>query len=110
MQNNNKIATYVGFSIKSRNCKMGVNAVATLKNAEILMLCHTASENTKKDAIKLANRFRAKLIISRKYTLADITFKDNCKLLAITDKSLAKAIIDNLDTDFTEYSMEANNG
>ncbi|MBO5285580.1 MAG: hypothetical protein J6B16_01645 [Clostridia bacterium] len=110
MENNNKIATYIGFSIRSRNCKMGVNAVATLKRADLVMVCHSASDNTKKDAVKLATRFRTKLIISRKILLSDLTHKDNCKVLAITDKSLAKAILDNLNDDFTEYSMEANNG
>ena len=32
--------------------------------------------------------------------------KARCKILAITDKSLARAILDNLDGDFTEWEAK----
>ncbi len=104
-----KAETLVGFAIKSRKCKMGVNAVATLKTAELLILCPTASQNTVKDAVKLAKKLSAKLYVSVK-TLEDVTFKENCKLIAITDKNFAKPIMELSDGSFTEYLMEAING
>ena len=100
MKNNNKIATYVGFSIKSRNCKMGVNAVATLKSAEILILCHTASENTKKEADKLARKFNCPIIEPTEKTLEQLAHRENAKVMAIADKSLSLAILSNSDEDF----------
>ena len=82
---------------------MGVNAVATLKNAEILMLCHTASENTKKDAVKLSKKLNAKLLVLNEVLLESVVYKDKCKLVAVTDNALAKAILNSGDSRFCEY-------
>ncbi len=71
---------------------MGVNAVATLKKAELLILCHTASENTLNDAVSLSKKLNAKLFILNEIELEKVIFKENCKLIAITDKGLSDAI------------------
>ena len=99
-----KAFTFIGFAIKARKVKMGVNAVATLKRAEILIVCHTASENTVKDAVSLAKRLNAKLYMLNEVNLSDVTFKDNCKLIAITDKPLSEAIIKSDERRLVEYS------
>ncbi len=105
-----KIETFIGFSIRAGKYRLGVNAVATLKNAELLIMCHTASENTVKDVLKLSKKLKAEIIVCNFVNLEDLTGKENCKLMAVTDKSLAKAIIDNLDENFTKYRMEEKNG
>ena len=99
-----KAFTFIGFAIKARKVKMGVNAVATLKRAEILIVCHTASENTVKDAVSLAKRLGAKLYTLNEVNLSDVTFKDNCKLIAITDKALSEAIRKSDERRLVEYS------
>ena len=40
-----KILSYIGFAAKSGNLRTGVNAVATLKKANLLAVCKRASEN-----------------------------------------------------------------
>ena len=104
-----KLETYIGFSMRARKCKLGVNAIATLKKAHLLILCKTASENTKKDAVKLAKKLNAKLIITVNNPLSDYTHIENGKLIAILDYSLAGAILEQGE-DFIYYEVEAKNG
>ena len=101
-----KILTFIGFSIRARKVRSGVNAIKTLKGGvPLLILCHTASDNTLKDAVKLSKKLSARLVISKTYKIEDVIKKEHCKLIAIQDNSLAKAILDNLDCHFQEYSQ-----
>ena len=105
METKNKVLSYIGFALKAGKICKGVNAVETLKNdVFLLIICHTASENTYKDAEKLALKFHCPLIVSEKVTVEEITLKENCKLIALTDKNLAEAVIKNSNEDFTIYS------
>lgn len=99
-----KAFTFIGFAIKARKVKMGVNAVATLKKAELLIICHTASENTLKDAVSLSKKLNAKLLILNEVELCEVVFKENTKLIAVTDKGLADAILKSDERRLVEYS------
>ena len=98
-----KSFTFIGFAIKARKLRCGVNAIATLKKADLLIVCSSASENTKKDAVKLSKKLFAKLLVLNEVLLESVVYKDKCKLVAITDKALAKAIINSGDSRFCEY-------
>ena len=98
-----KLNTFIGFSIKARKAKLGVNAVKTLKRAEILILCSSASENTYKEAISLSKKLNAKLYVLNEIKLEDIVFKENCKLMAVVDKNLSKAITECESRHLKEY-------
>ena len=99
----NKVLTYIGFAKKSGNLRTGVNAISTLKNAYVLIICQSASQNTKKDATKLSVKLSCPLIQS-KLSVEEITGKENCKLIAITDENLASAIMQYKDDNFTLIS------
>ena len=79
---------------------MGSNTVATLKKAYLIIVCDSASDGTKKLARSYATKFACPLMVSKKL-LEDVVFKENCKVLAVTDKNLAKAIIDNQNENFS---------
>ena len=99
-----KAFTFIGFAIRARKVKMGVNAVKTLKKAELLIVCSTATENTLKEAVSLSKKLFAKLLVLYDVKLEEVVFKENCKLIAITDKALAKAVLDNCnDSHLSEY-------
>ena len=95
-----KIESYLGFAKKSGNLRAGVNAIAALRSADLLIICASASENTKKEAMKLAAKFGCPLIES-KIPAEKLAGKENCKLLAVTEKNLARAVSDNIDENFT---------
>ncbi|MBQ3116201.1 MAG: hypothetical protein IJC07_04155 [Clostridia bacterium] len=100
METRSKAETFIGFAMRTGKYKIGANAVATLKRAYLVIVCSSASDNTKKDAQKLANRFNCPIYVSVTKTLEQITKKENAKVMAIADKALSKAILENLGNDF----------
>ena len=102
---NNKIFTYVGFARRAGKFKAGLNAIKTVKKGvELLILCHTASSNAIKEAEKLSERFFCPMYKTITFTVEDMMDKENCKLVAILDYELAKAIISNAGEDLEEVS------
>ena len=100
MERMGKSFAYLGFAIKSRKLKTGINAINTLKkDVYLIIVCSTGEKNARK-AEKLSVKFNAPLIESVTKTLEEITGKENCKVAALTDENLAKAILQNLGEDF----------
>ena len=98
---NSKIYTYLGFAIKSGKAKLGVGAIEFTKGRiPLMLLCDTASDNTKKDALALSKRHGAKLLLVKNVTLEALTNKKNCRLAAVLDESLASAILSVNDDNF----------
>ena len=105
MEKKSKVLTFIGFALRARGVKCGVNAVQTIKGGcEVMILCKSASNNTFDDVAKLAKKLSAKLYISKTHLVEEIVSKPNCKLIAITNKELSKAIIENIDEDFALYT------
>ena len=103
-----KIISYIGFAIRARKVKLGVNAAQTAKQGmiKLIVLCHTASENTVKETISLAKKHHSKIVVSKTHLVEDIVCKSNCKLIALLDKGLAKAVLDNLNENFVILEAE----
>lgn len=104
METKTKAETFIGFAMRTGKYRIGVNAVATLKKASLIIVCLSASENTVKDTLKLARRFGCPLITHCQKKLEQITHKENAKVMAVVDKQLSKAIIDNMENDFIARS------
>lgn len=102
MDNKSKAQTYIGFSIRNGKSKIGTGAVQTLKNAGLVIVCKSASENTVKEARKLSRKFKCPLIKTTEKLLEDYTFKANSKVMAICDKDLVKAILSAKENEFVE--------
>ena len=100
MEKTNKVKTFIGFAMRTGKFRIGTNAAATLKKASLVIVCHTAAENTKKEADKLAAKHRCKIIETVIKTLSELTFRENAKVMAIADSALSKAILDNSEKDF----------
>lgn len=96
-----KVLSYIGFAIKAGKVRTGVNVAKTIKErVPLMILCGTASKNTVDEVVALARKLNSKLIVTNGITVEDIFLKENCKLAVITDFSLAKAILSNLDEQF----------
>ncbi len=100
MENKTKAETYIGFAIRAGKFRIGANAVLTLKKMDLLIVCKSASDNTKKEAEKIASKYSCPLLITKDKNLSEMTHRENSKVMAICDKQLARAIIDNADIDF----------
>lgn len=90
-----KIEAYVGFCLRARKITLGSGSVELLKKGvHLIMVCSSASENTFKLALKFKNRFSCPLMVC-KTGLENVVHKSGCKIAAVRDKNLAKAICEN---------------
>lgn len=94
--NISKISAYIGFAAKARKIVFGTESI-TQKNRpyKLIILCGTAGENTVKQIVNYAEKTKSPLIVLNGVTIEDILKKPNCKVIAVTDGNLAKAIIEN---------------
>ena len=93
---NKLIRTYIGFSLKSRAVVIGQDRLKVPKQKiHLIVYCNTASQNLKDLIIRLAGKFDCKYILLN--NLQDYTNIEGCKVLGLTNKSLADAIIKVMD-------------
>ncbi len=104
-----KLHTFIGFSIKTGKYKIGLNAVNTLKRADLVLVCPSASLNSKKEALKLSTRFKAPLFLTKE-KLEDLTHRENAKIMAIFDKKLTRAILENCRDLLENFNQERTDG
>ena len=102
MENKSKAETFIGFAVRAGKFRSGANTLSTLKKAYLILVCNTASENTVKLAKKYAEKYRAKVLLSTERALSNISHKEGIKIAAITDFSLANAVMENAAPDFKE--------
>lgn len=90
---NKLIKTYLGFSIKSRAIVIGQDRLKeTKEKIHLIVYCSSASQNLKDLVLRLAEKFKCKaLLLDEK--LEDYTSIEGCKVLGLTNQSLADAII-----------------
>lgn len=94
MQNLNKIDTYIGFSVKSGQVVYGIdNLLVTKKRLKLILLCNTLSAQTEKKINEFASMKGIPLIKLTHKKLEDALHKTNCKVIGLTNKNLAQAII-----------------
>ncbi|MBQ2717625.1 MAG: hypothetical protein IJF75_03385 [Clostridia bacterium] len=99
-----KVLSYIGFAIKAGKVRTGVNVAKTVRgHVPLMILCESASDNTVKEATQIAQKLSAKIVMTHGIKVEDIFYKQNCKLALVTDNSLAKAILANLDEQFVLF-------
>lgn len=100
-----KVESYIGFCRKAGKLTCGANAIEVQKKGVfLLLLCESASDNAKKNAAKLAERFGCELLMTVGRALETFVGRENCKLAAVRDAGLAKAILASADGVFIKYS------
>lgn len=91
---NSKVETYIGFAIKKGSVVFGCDNIEKYRKKVYLLLGTTSLSNNSFELLQaVASKRSLKLLQIDDY---DILTKRNCKALAICDKSLADAIIQNL--------------
>ena len=91
---NNKIETYIGFAIKKGSVVFGCDSIEKYRKKIYLLLgTISLSDNSQRTLQNVAEKRLCKFLQIDDF---DILRKRNCKAIAICDKSLADAIIQNL--------------
>ncbi len=106
MENKSRAETFIGFAVKTGRCRIGLNAVETLKRAEVVIVCKTTAENSKAKAKKLAEKFSCPFLVTVNKTLEEMVHKENAKVMAIYDKKLTKALLGSLEQEFIAEGLE----
>ena len=92
---NSKIETYIGFAIKKGSVVFGCDSIRTYrKKIWLLLYTPSLSENSLSVLKQVADKLNRPLHCIPE---TEILSKKNCKALAICDKSLADAILENLN-------------
>ena len=91
---NSKVETYIGFAIKKGSVVFGCDNIASYrKKIYLLLATKTLSTNSLTTLQAVSDKRGVNLIKIEDY---ELLIKRNCKALAVCDKSLADAIIQNL--------------
>lgn len=92
MNANNKLSTFIGFAVKSRNIVFGVDDILSSKKAKLILVSSNLSENSRKKLSEYAENKHISMVMVEE-DIFETIFKDkNIKAIAITDENLANAI------------------
>lgn len=90
---NKLIKTYIGFSLKSRSVIIGQDQLKSSKSkVELIIYCSTASNNLKDLAVRLSEKYKCNNLCLDS-ELENYTSIQGCKIIGITNSSLANAIM-----------------
>ncbi len=90
----NKIETYLGFCIKARKIIFGTEMISRQrKGIKLLVMDGSMGANSRKIMVKAQETHGCPLLETAEDALGEWTHKAAVKGLAVTDESLAKAII-----------------
>lgn len=104
----NKVDSFIGFAIKARDIVFGLYSIENYKKKiHLLIMCESAKKNTIKSALNFKEKFEVPLITTKDILLDDVVFKKDCKLIAITNKNLADAIMNNLNNNYLIFKEES---
>lgn len=91
---NSKIETYIGFAIRKGSAVFGCDCIARYrKKMYLIVYTPSLSQNSYSALCETAQKLGVEI---HQIEESDILSKRNCKALAVCDKSLAQAIINNL--------------
>jgi ribosomal protein L7Ae-like RNA K-turn-binding protein len=94
--NTSKIKTYVGFAVKSRKIRYGVDDILKLKNADLIIVSDSLAESGMKKIEAFADRKSVSLIKLSEQDFFEVVQNISIKALAVLDENLADAIKKNL--------------
>ncbi len=96
ISNISKIKTYVGFAIKSRKIKYGVDDILKLKNANLIIVSESLAESGMKKLEGFAEKKSIRLVKLDSENFLEAVQNSYVKAAAILDENLAEAIKKNL--------------
>ena len=103
-----KVETLTGFAVKASKLVYGSDNIIKGRKKPLVMMCSTASDNTKAAVKSFCDTTQTDLIITKK-PLEEIVYRKNCKVIAFTDKQMAEAIKKNINENYTLIIPEVGN-
>lgn len=92
-----KIKAYIGFAIKSRSIKYGVDEILKLKKSSLILLSDELANSSKDKVDNFAKKKNCEIIELPSNEFVELfDGNTNIKAVAVTDENLAKAIKKNM--------------
>ena len=91
-----KIKTYIGFAIKSREIKYGVDDIIKMRNPKIILSSNMLGESSLAKLKKFAKTKNMEVNLLDANMFSQIMQSENIKAIAIENQNLAEAINKNL--------------
>ena len=91
-----KIKTYVGFAIKSRNIVYGVDEITKKPKSEIILYSSSLTKSGQEKLSFFADKNKIFIKVLEQEEFYEIIHSENIKAIAVLDKNLADAIKKNL--------------
>lgn len=100
---NNKVKSYFGFAIKSGNIIYGGDNVAVSRKKMYVVVCSKELNRTAlKQVEETCKSKKIKLLFLDTQSIEELTYRNNCKCVAICEPNLANAIYNELSGGFNE--------
>lgn len=95
-----KINAYIGFCLRARKITLGAGGILALKKGVYLIIFDgTAAKNTVRLAEKCARSFSCPAVVC-KSGFGQAVNREGCRIAAITDESLSRAILENIGGEY----------
>lgn len=89
----NKVKSYLGYAIKSRNIIFGYDNILSSKIKPFyIVISSTLNEKMTNKLLRFADEKNIKIKKLTSYRLEDFVMRENCKVVALTDVNLASAL------------------
>ena len=92
----NKVKPYIGFAIKSRSIKFGVDDICKIKKSELILVSDSLQESSMKKILAFSVKNHIELLKLSLDDFENLLDNKSVKAIAILDKNLAFAIKKNL--------------
>ena len=91
-----KVVSILGFAMKAGKVLYGCDSIERYhKRKYLMLLCGTLSENSREKIVRSQTGVPA--VVVRQTTVADMTHRAGCKAIAVTDKQMAQAMLNNMN-------------
>jgi hypothetical protein len=88
----NKVKPYIGFAIKSRSIKFGVDDICKIKKSELILVSDSLQESSMKKILAFSVKNHIELLKLSLDDFENLLDNKSVKAFAILDKNLAIAI------------------
>ncbi len=93
---NDKVVTLMGFAIRAGKVIFGTDAIERYHRRKQLILVDKSLSLNSREKLVRDNK-SVPIVLSTSVTLADLTHRDGVKAIALTDKQMAQAILNNMN-------------
>lgn len=94
-----KVTALVGFAIKAGKIIFGTDAIErSHRKKGLIIACKTLSEGSLEKLVRQSGG--TTVILSRVTPVSELTHKNGCKVIAVTDKQMSDAILKNINGNY----------